>query len=88
MLTRRLQVLIDDERLERLRRESKRVGAPIGELVRRALDREYPPQPLSRAEAGRRLLEREPPEDPEPDWEETKEAMLAELAARIERPGG
>lgn len=41
MLNRRLQVLVDDERYERLTRESERVGAPVGELVRRAIDHEF-----------------------------------------------
>ena len=42
MLTRRLQVLIDDERYERLKRESQASGVPVGEIVRRAIDRELP----------------------------------------------
>lgn len=84
MLTKRLQVLLDDERLERLRRESRRVGAPIGELVRRAIDREYPPALPSREDAGARLLARAPGAGHEPDWDETKAAMLDELAG----PGG
>lgn len=42
MLTRRLQVLIDDERYERLKQESQDSGVPVGEIVRRAIDRELP----------------------------------------------
>ena len=38
MLNRRLQVLIDDERWERLQRRSTETGASVGELVRRAID--------------------------------------------------
>ena len=42
MLTRRLQVLLDDERYERLKQESHDSGVPVGEIVRRAIDRELP----------------------------------------------
>lgn len=78
MLKRRLQVLVDDDRYERLTRESKRSGAPVGELVRRAIDREYPPKESDRAAAARALLAMPPPpgEGPEPDWEEQKREML------------
>jgi hypothetical protein len=41
ILNRRLQVLVDDERFELLTRESKRTGAPVGELARRAIDHEF-----------------------------------------------
>lgn len=80
MLTKRLHVLLDEARLDRLRRESRRAGAPIGELVRRAIDREYPPELPSREDAGARLLARAPGAGREPDWAETKAAMLDELA--------
>lgn len=78
MLTRRLQVLIDEERYERLRREAAAAGAPVGELVRRAIDREYPAGVDDRGAAGARLLALPPPpgEEPEPDWELQKREML------------
>jgi hypothetical protein len=80
MLNRRLQVLVDEERYELLAQESKRVGAPIGELVRRAIDREYSRggQATEREAAGRALLAMPPPpgEGPEPDWEDQKRELL------------
>lgn len=77
MLNRRLQILVDDERFERLAEASKRTGAPVGELVRRAIDREFPPHDTAREEAGRWLLAMAPPPgDFEPDWEEQKQEML------------
>ncbi|MBW8060426.1 MAG: ribbon-helix-helix protein, CopG family [Solirubrobacterales bacterium] len=79
MLTRRLQVLVDDDRYERLARESERTGAPVGELVRRAIDHEFPQVGSRRGErerAGRELLAMPPPPGPEPDWEEQKREML------------
>lgn len=84
MLNRRLQVLIDDERHERLRREAERTGMPVGELVRRAIDRQYPPVADRRA-AGEYLLGLEAPAGPEPAWEVQKD-MLAEFDRRRE-PG-
>lgn len=78
MLNRRLQVLVDDERYERLARESERVGAPVGELVRRAIDHEFPRagRAAERERAGRALLAMPPPPGREPDWEEQKQEML------------
>jgi hypothetical protein len=80
MLNRRLQVLVDDERYEQLARESERIGAPVGELVRRAIDREFPRvgDRSERERAGRELLAMPPPpgEGPEPNWEDQKREML------------
>lgn len=79
MLNRRLQVLVDDERYELLARESERTGAPVGELVRRAIDREFSRggERAARERAGRELLALPPPGDgPEPDWEDQKREML------------
>jgi hypothetical protein len=80
MLNRRLQVLVDDERFERLARESERIGAPVGELVRRAIDHEFPGigQAGERELAGRALLAMSAPpgEGPEPDWEGQKRELL------------
>ncbi len=79
MLNRRLQVLVDDARFERLAEASKRSGAPVGELVRRAIDREFPGpgQEAERERAGRELLAIPPPGGgPEPDWEDQKQEML------------
>jgi hypothetical protein len=80
MLNRRLQVLVDDERYARLARESERIGAPVGELVRRAIDHEFPGSGnrTERERAGRELLAMPPPpgDGPEPDWEDQKREML------------
>jgi hypothetical protein len=80
MLNRRLQILVDDARFERLSEESKRSGAPVGELVRRAIDREFPAvgHRAERERAGRELLAMSPPpgDGPEPSWEDQKREML------------
>jgi Ribbon-helix-helix protein, copG family len=80
-LTRRLQVLIDDDRYERLRREAERTGAPIGAIVRSAID-ERVGSDSGRAErraAADRILNAPRPPGREPDWEEQKEQMLDEM---------
>ncbi len=86
MLNRRLQVLVDDERFELLARESERMGTPVGELVRRAIDHEFPGESSDRAAAARRLLAMPPPpgEGPEPDWEEQKRDMLDARMRKLE----
>lgn len=84
MLNRRLQVLVDDERYERLARESERTGAPVGELVRRAIDREFPQldRHAARERAGRELLSMPALPGTERDWEEQKREMLDAPARR------
>jgi hypothetical protein len=77
MLNHRLQVLIDDDRYHRLRRESERAGVPIGEIVRRAIDRELPPSGSTSKSAATRLLAASPmpvPDDPREIDEEVREA--------------
>lgn len=75
-LSHRLQVLLDDERYERLQRAAAASGASVGELVRRAIDRELPPPAGERRAAAKRLLASTPPAGREPDWEETKRELL------------
>lgn len=67
MFNHRLQILIDDERYERLKRESKSSGVPVGEIVRRAIDRALPVTANERSAAIARFLAAEPipvPDDP------------------------
>jgi hypothetical protein len=80
-LTRRLQVLIDDERYERLRREAERTGAPIGAIVRAAIDDRVGADfdRAARRAAADRLLSAPRPPGREPDWEVQKEQMLDEM---------
>jgi hypothetical protein len=84
-LTRRLQVLIDDDRYERLRRASDESGAPVGELVRRAIDREFPGASSDRAAAADALLAMPRPTKREPDWSVAKKAVRAQLSFRPSR---
>lgn len=83
-LTRRLQVLVDEERFARLRRESKRTGAPVGAIVREAIDARLPAvhEPDQLGAAAGRLLSAEPM--PVEDWDVEKGRLLDELYG----PGG
>lgn len=64
MLSRRLQVLIDDERLERLEREAARRRVAVAVLVRDAIDAAFPPASAAREAAGQRILEAPPMDVP------------------------
>ena len=51
MLTRRLQVLIDDERLRRLEAEAGRRQVPVSVVVRDAIDAAFPVNHSARSRA-------------------------------------
>lgn len=74
-LTRRLQVLVDEERYAALERESQRTGSSVGAVVRAAIDERLAPEGRRRDGAGRRLLDAPSMPVGEPD----------ELAAEITR---
>lgn len=77
-LSRRLQVLLDEERYERLEQEAERRGAPVASVVREAVDRLLAEETDRRA-AGDRLLAAPPM--PVGDWDEIKREIV-EAAAR------
>lgn len=79
MLSRRLQVLIDDERFERLEREAARRRVAVAVLVRDAIDATFPATTPARAAAGARVLAAEPMPVPDP---EVLRAELDELRGR------
>lgn len=80
-MTERLQVLIDRDRLERLKRQAEASGASVGSLVRDAIDRTYPAVPASRAQAIREILDLEPAPVPS-DFE----TMKREIESTYEPP--
>lgn len=67
-LTRRTQILLDEDRHQRLRERAAQTGVSIGALVREAIDVAYPPRSgrLSSAEGAAALLDAEPM--PVDDW--------------------
>ncbi|GMU78669.1 MAG: hypothetical protein AMXMBFR46_14640 [Acidimicrobiia bacterium] len=56
MLSRRLQVLIDDDRLRRLEAEAARLGVPVSVVVRDAIDAALPGDSNARQRAAARIL--------------------------------
>jgi hypothetical protein len=67
MLDRRLQVLINEERWERLTAEAERRQVPVAVLVREALDQVYPSDFEERRAALRRALAAEKMPVPGPE---------------------
>lgn len=66
MLTRRLQVLIDEARYRRLSAAALERRSSVGALVRDAIDRAYPTSSSAKREAGRAVLAAERIPVPEP----------------------
>ena len=67
MLTRRLQILLDDDRYARLAEEAERRGVAVAVVVRDAIDASVPSQAARRAAELRAFLEAdqmEVPDDP------------------------
>jgi hypothetical protein len=57
MLTHRLQILIDDERYERVRALARQRGTSVASVIREALDRGLPATQRRRGAAARRILD-------------------------------
>jgi hypothetical protein len=81
MLERRLQILLDEERHERLVAVAQERGVSVATVVREAIDRGLPATEGRRRAAGRRLLEA--PDAPVPEPGE----LRAELEALRGRRG-
>jgi hypothetical protein len=64
VLDRRLHVLLDDERFERLSTLANERGMSVGALVRRAIDVAYPAGGARRSAAAAALLEARPGPSP------------------------
>ena len=79
MLQLRLQVLLDEDRHERIAREATRRGVSVGRVVREAIDRSYPPTSVTKREALTDILAATPMDLPEPD------ALRRELDAAHDR---
>jgi predicted DNA-binding protein len=77
-LSRRTQLLLDEERHRRLADEAQRTGRSIGALVREAIDVrfEQEEQAERRRTAAGELLSAPRPGDPEPDWSEVERELL------------
>lgn len=60
MLTHRLQLLLDDERYERVHALARQRGTSVATVIREAIDRGLPAAQQRRSAAGRRILAAEP----------------------------
>jgi hypothetical protein len=81
VLEKRLQVLIDAERWDRLEAEAARTGRSIGAIVRSAIDLKFAGAGSVRAAAAHRLLEAA--QVSADDWDSTKRALQDELAGKL-----
>jgi hypothetical protein len=77
VMTRRLQILIDEERYALLEREAQRTGRPVAELIRDAVDARYGADPVARRAAYDVVLAAEPM--PVDDWPAMKQELLDTL---------
>lgn len=78
MLTRRTQLLLDEERYSRLDRRARTTGRSVAAVIREAIDGQLGAgaEATARREAGDWLLSQPAPGPPEPDWAESKRSML------------
>jgi hypothetical protein len=60
MLTHRLQLLLDDERYERVHALARQRGTSVATVIREAIDRGLPATQRRRSAAARRILAAEP----------------------------
>jgi hypothetical protein len=60
MLTRRLQILVDDDRYQALERAARERRVSVATVVRDAIDRDLAAPQAKRAAAGRRILDADP----------------------------
>lgn len=60
MLSRRLQILLDEERYERVQALARQRGTSVATVIREAIDRGLPAARQRRSAAARRILAAEP----------------------------
>jgi hypothetical protein len=81
-LTRRTQILLDEERYRRLEERASETGRSVASLIRDAIDAQLDQddEAARRQEAGRWLLAQPPPGryEREPDWEDVKNDLYDE----------
>jgi plasmid stability protein len=81
LLTRRTQLLLDDELHRRLREIAAQRGISMGALIREAIDEKLSSVQDARAQAAARLLAAEPM--PVEDWPIMKKQMLEDRYAAV-----
>ena len=85
-MERRLQLLLDQTRYERVAAEAKRSGRSVAAVIREAIDLRFDDETAARARAARSLLDQtRETHGVEPDWAETKAMMDRELEDKLGR---
>jgi predicted DNA-binding protein len=88
-LTRRTQILLDEERYRRLEERASQTGRSVASLIRDAIDEKLAEDEVvrRRLEAGRRFLSAPypPGEGPEPDWDDIDELEADEAFDKLYR---
>lgn len=67
MLTRRLQILVDEERFSRLERAAARRGSSVAAVVRDAIDTAYPSDAQEKRRAAKAIASSPQLDLPDPD---------------------
>jgi predicted DNA-binding protein len=86
IMERRLQLLLDQDRYDRVEAEAKRSGRSVAAVIREAIDYRFHSDEDARRLAADQFLERtREPVGVEPDWADAKAAMEAELDEKLSR---
>jgi hypothetical protein len=84
MMERRLQLLLDQARYDLVEAEASRTGRSVAAVIREAIDYRFHEDADARRGAGERLLGRsETPDGVEPDWADSKAALMDDLGRRL-----
>jgi len=81
-MERRLQLLLDEQRYDRVQREAARSGRSVAAVIREAIDVRFADDADVRRDALGSLLERvesRPDDSPGEDWADIKDALEADL---------
>ena len=78
-MTRRLQLLLDEERMDRLEERAQAGSRSVASLIREAIDIAYPPTDVARRREAARELLAAPPMPVNDDWSRMKATDRAEL---------
>ena len=79
-MERRLQLLLDQARYNLVEAEASRTGRSVAAVIREAIDYRFQDNAEARRGAGGRLLSRTAtPDGVEPDWAESKAALMDDL---------
>ena len=88
VMEKRLQLLLDQERYDRVAAEAARSGRSVAAVIREAIDLRFDDSSAARAAAARQLLRMTADRvgtGVEPEWAETKALMEQELEEKLGR---